>query len=237
MILSGNRVLMADGTLKAVENIVVGDSVLDWKGATQQVEGISTEILYNPSREFVQIDNGITVSDDQTFLGKDTQFHSAADARRYWPFRLGYVGAHYQLMSDYNWGYNPDAVLPLVTGTVLASANNGSETVSSITPVAVPLETVMWSHRVSGSGTYVVEGLAVAAWPNAMWDWVNWQPLPITSTLTVIRRLDTGKIELHIDFDPTTVSYPYGTWSDTAHRFVGPTASPTGPTGGLTIVA
>ena len=247
MITPGNRVLMADRTLKAVESLVVGDSVLDWKGQPQVVEGVLTNILNDPARVFVRIDDQLTLSNDHTLFGMDNNFHAAGDARYYWGLRLGYVGANYQIMSDYNWGYNPDAVLPLEVGTVLAAEGNTSRTVASVTPVTVPLQTVLWSHRVSGSGTYVVEGLCVAAWPNTMWDWVNWQPRPSTDTLTVIRLLDTGKIELHYNFDPSTDTRPYGIWSNQNIRFVSPSttgptgatgpASPTGSTGGLNIVA
>jgi len=242
MILAGNSVLMKDGSTKLVEDILVGDQVLDWKGQVETVEGISSQIIGNPDWKCYKINNTLSVTENHGLVGSDGNFYAVSRARYFWPYRLAYVSANHVISSSFNWGVNPDATLPLILGTQVDAYLNTSQNISSIEEIPTPVDQTVYTHKVSNSGTYVVGGLAVHAWPNILWDWKNWAPLPEGTTVTVIRRTDNGVFELHQNFDPTTVDYSYTKWEPETGKFSGiisPSSSTTGPAeaGGPTIVA
>jgi hypothetical protein len=240
MILPGNTVLMADGSQKPVEQIAIGDSVQDWLGNVSTVEGIIAQQL-DIARVCVQINGTLTVTQDQMFLGTDRSFTAAINPNRYWAVRQNYVGINNQIMMGYNWGSNPDSVELMNEGTTVCAYKNTSVAISGITAIPAPANTVVYSHRVSNSGTLVVGGIATSAWPKIWWDYKNWEALPSANTYAIVRNTSTNLIQVIPNFDPSSITYPYQIWSNDSMRFINPTtASPTGSTGasgGIQIIA
>jgi hypothetical protein len=239
MILGGNLIFMSDGSTKLVEQVSVGDSVFDWKGNKETVEGIVAFTISDPNWQCIKINNSVTVTVNHGFIGSDRNFYAYDKVKFYWPYKLGYVSKNHVITYDYNWGINPDFTLPLKTNTSLAGYLDTTQIVNSIDIVPTVVGTTVYAHKVSGSGTYVVGGLAAHAWPNAMWDWENWAMRPDGTTLTIIQRNDNGMIELHYNFDASKINYSYSVWNINKNKFLNiKTSTSTTPTsGGLNIVA
>lgn len=234
MILPGNRVLMADSSLKPIEQLSVGDQVLDWKGNVETVEGITASILADNNRKCTTINGSLHITETHGLVGVDGNFYSQGDPRYYWWLWLGYVGANSVIAYDWNWAEDPDNHKPLVPGVQIASHPNTFQTIQTVEPFEPVTPTPMFSHRVSGSGTYVVEGFCALAWPKLLWDYQTWQALPSTTKVDMIRRDDNGKISILKNTDLATLDFDYWLWNPQTRKWN--KVSTSAPTGGLNIV-
>jgi len=242
MLVSGQRVLMGDGSVKMIENLLPGDTVLDWKGNVQTVEGVMCSKIDPIGRKFYKYNQKLTMTETHPMYSVDTNFYCMGNPRQFWITSIQYVGQYFQIKRDYNWGTNIEKIKELTVGTQIASYENEYETITSIEEV-VPDDGWAYNHKVSGSGTYVVEGLCVNAWPNERFDYTAWVPLKDSDVVSVIRRKDTGIVEVLVNADLGNLGYEYDVWSNVSNNFVDPatlippTVDSPSSNGGLRVVA
>lgn len=230
MLIAGQKVLMADGSTKLIETIAPGDQVLDWKGNIEIVEGVMCNKIDTTAKKYYRYNDKLTLTDTHPMFSTDGDFYSMGNPKQFWAVYQNYVGPYYQIMGDYNWGTNIEKIKSMEVGTIIAAYSNSSEIITSIQEVT-PADGWVYSHKVSGSGTYVVEGLCVNAWPNARFDYSTWTRLKDSDVVSVIRRKDTGLVEILVNADFSNLGYDYDIWSNLNRNFVDP--SNTTPPGGL----
>jgi hypothetical protein len=136
---SQNRIRMADGSLQLIDDIVSGDWLQDRDAFPTHVRVISN--LLTERLEMIKINDEISVSSDQVFLGADGLFYVfGGTSNRFYQYNNG--GMKPTLFYNNTISVRPfvlvpdDMVKPLEIGTVLAG-EAGNITVTSIEPIVL----------------------------------------------------------------------------------------------------
>jgi hypothetical protein len=175
--LAGARVTLADGTEKAIEEIVVGDRVLGAFGEINEVLALHRPLLganrmccingeHHTSNHHPHVGVGRTFySNDvdwlrETTYGREHEVLNAAGERE---MRMLH-------------GLRGDRIQALAIGAELKTVE-GSRAVRSIEVYGLPAETQLYNLVVSGSHTFCVDGYAVTGWPREDdFDYDTWTP-------------------------------------------------------------
>jgi hypothetical protein len=175
--LEGSPVTMADGTTKAIENIVVGDVVRGAFGESNTVLGLHRPMLGSGTIVDINNEHKTTrhhphVSPDFTFACIDPHIiTNLTYGKKHVIIKEGGV-RETQIMQ----GVNPERIRKLEVGTVLQTGN-GPKTVESITDIRMSPMTQVYHLVVGGSHTYIVDNYAVSAWPNEVdFNYDTWTP-------------------------------------------------------------
>ena len=212
--LAGSKVSMADGSLKNIEDLEIGDEVFDYQMNVQTVDGIKSRQCYTGIK-VIRVNNKLFNTSCHMFFGSAGDFYdfredngrsAASDFKRV----SLYITPNSKLLWLWTWGLdsNINLLKEINTGVSLLTIN-GPEIVTSI-EVLNPLdyaEETLYLHSVTGSGSYFVDGYCVSARINESWDYKNHVPY---ENYTIIKNNDLGNhvFERKFNLDLATNSYP-----------------------------
>lgn len=161
--LPGSLVLMADGSLKPIEDVQIGDSVRGrWQ--VNRVTMLNRPILgkrplyfindtyHNTGEHIVWSGEGWSVLDKRMYVEED------------WHRVMPVITARGPDVAFYQ-GVDPDAVSDLRLGTRIG-VYGGFETVERILSCAYPEDTQLYNLACDGDRTMYVDHLCVGAWAN-----------------------------------------------------------------------
>jgi hypothetical protein len=176
--LEGALVTMADGSTKPIETVAVGDLVLGAFGEINQVLALHRPLLGD--NLMCRINEEHTTTNHHPHISVDKQFYCGNPGL----VNTTIYGRTHKVIDGSGavvdrllHGLRPDRVLPLVTGIQLKTVE-GSRTVRSFEPYALPPETQLYNLVVGGSHTYHVEGYAVTGWPHEDdFNYDTWEPI------------------------------------------------------------
>jgi hypothetical protein len=175
--LAGSLITMADGSLRRIENVYVGEYVLGAFGEINKVIALDNPIV--AARYMYKINDEHYTYDDHPHMSPDKKFYSCdVDAicdvwGRSYACKLG-DGSVIPLK---NRGLdNPrEKIKKLTVGTQLLH-RQGSKTVTSIQKEIFDYNTPLYNFVLSGSHTYYVNGYCVTGWPREDdFDYLSWQ--------------------------------------------------------------
>ena len=179
--LAGTMVAMADGTFKAIETIVPGDTVIGAFGEINMVLALDFVTLGN--RWMYNINDEHWTSDDHPHVSADGKFYSPEPDKIYKEW-----GRVYTVITNdgneqwVNIGLQPGRVNTLVPGVTLQTLF-GPKLVETISQVVMDPNTRLYNLVIDNSHTYTVDGYAVTGWPREdNWDYDTWQAKSITLT-------------------------------------------------------
>ena len=186
---AGSTVLMANGRQKPIEELEVGDEVVDVVKQKRIVDGI---------RNLQYSKNGVSYIINGKYVLTSMQYFLSADKKIYciWSHNFAeHPGHQIALMFTYiteknklkqKWSYIPAEETGLVYRwyqedprwqDVYLETINGPEKIETIEQIDMSDQDTMYSHSVTGSGTYYVGGLCVTARINETWDYENMKPI------------------------------------------------------------
>jgi hypothetical protein len=174
--LAGSLVQMADGSVKAIEDIVVGDLLLGAFGETNPVLALHRPLL--GSSQMARINDEHSTSDHHPHISVDRSFYCAV------PTTLGNTYGHEHEVIDESGhvvrrmlhGLKKGRVQQLEVGVVLKTVEGGRP-VTSVEMYDLNPETQLYNLVMGGSHTYHVDGYAVTGWPREDdWDYDTWTP-------------------------------------------------------------
>jgi len=214
MFIEGSKVTMANGSLKNIETLQIGDQVLDYMNNIQTVDGIHNWPI-DPVDKLYNINNKLQILELRVLFGSDNYFYRMSsgfanrdtyvNSARY----VRYITGRNKLLWLFEWGMdeNTNLLKNLEVGVSLQT-KTGSEVVTSIEEVSLPAGTkgTLWRHSVTGSGTYFVNGFAVAARTNENWDYKNKKLYD--GSFTIVNNTDTGVISREFNFNSANNTYP-----------------------------
>ena len=213
MFVEGSKVTMSDGSLKNIEDLQIGDQVLDHTNTVQNVEGIHNwpidmlDKLYN-------INNKLQINQHRTLIGSDGYFYRLSNGwDSHESYQITYIRRYIternKLLWLFEWGFNEetDPLKFLEVGVSLKTLT-GSETVTSLEEIPLTKTTkgTLWRHSISGPGTYFVNGFAVIGRTNEKWDYKNNRLFD--QPFTIVKNTDTNVISRDFNFNPETNIYP-----------------------------
>ena len=167
---------MADGTTKAIEEVMVGDNVIGAFGETNPV--LALQRVYLGNSRMYKI-NGDHIATDHPHVSVDRRFFTPFPSRiddEVYGKTFPVTGADGLVMMKLR-GLKKGRVLTLEIGTQLKTID-GSREVLTLEPYSLPFETPLFNLVVGGSHTYHADGYAVTGWPNEDdFDYDNWVPV------------------------------------------------------------
>ena len=167
---------MADGSVKEIQNVKVGDFVLGAFGEHNEILAKDNVILGD--RWMYAINGEHDTSDDHPHVSLDRQFYSN-DVDAIYKEWGGYYAcelADGSLEMWLNIGLTKTRVQPLEKGITLLTTT-GPRLVETIEPYRLPPQTRLYNFVVGGSHTYFVNGYCVTGWPREDdFDYRTWQP-------------------------------------------------------------
>ena len=174
--LEGSIISMADGSVKEIQNVLVGDYVVGAFGEHNEI--IAKDNVTLGDRWMYKINDEHDTSDDHPHVSPDRQFYSADVAAIYkeWGqyFKCEFADGSHEMWQ--NIGLTKTRVQPLKAGLVLLKAD-GPRLVETIEPYRLPPQTRLYNFVVGGSHTYFVNGYCVTGWPREDdFDYQTWQP-------------------------------------------------------------
>lgn len=182
-------VTMADGTVKFIIDIKVGEYVLGAFGEHNIVLALDHTILSN--RFMYDINGEHSTSGEHPHVSVDYKFYSPEPEAIY----KEWGGSNPVILQDgttevwTNVGLNQSRVKKLETGVVLQTVWGGKE-VTSIAQYTMSPETKLYNLVMGGSHTYIVDGYAVTGWPREDdWDYDNWKPTGVTLSIDDYRTI------------------------------------------------
>lgn len=212
---------MADGSTKNIEDIQVGDQVLDYKLQPQTVLGVNVKHLHS-SQELVDINGKLEINSNYPLLGVDGNFYLNLTNHSNDPIYHIYI-AENNLMKRI-WTVFPANLLKQSYIGMNIKTVTGSEVITSMETVDHPTtfdERTVYMLHVSGNGTYFVNGFCVNGNFNMEWDYEN--DRAFTETATIILNHDESQLSRHgityrgsfqrvLNFDTSNSRYDY--WSN-----------------------
>jgi hypothetical protein len=161
--LAGSPVSMADGTVKAIEEVAVGDQVIGAFGEINDVLAlqhvfVGTSTMYKINGEHDTTDHHPHVSVDKKFYTPEPAIIDTVYGKSY-PV-IGPEG----LTTMNLGGLRKGRAQKLELGHVLKTID-GSRTVNTLEAYSLPPETPLYNLVIGGSHTYHVNGYAVTGWP------------------------------------------------------------------------
>jgi hypothetical protein len=208
---AGSTVLMANGRQKPIEELQFGDEVIDILGQTQTVDGI--RILQYSKIGFSYLINGkYLITANHYFFSADNKMYNIWSNNRS-PHPGNEIVCLFPYNTEknkikYKWHYLPAEDTGLVFKfydndprwqDVYLKTINGSEKIETLEEKDMTSEDTLYLHSVTGSGTYFVNGLCVAARINETWDYANMKPFDGVVTMVSDDTTRTHKRVIDID--------------------------------------
>ena len=174
--LAGTPVYMADGTAKAIEDVIVGDSVIGAFGETNPV--LALQRVYLGNSRMYKINGEHSTSDHHPHVSVDRRFYTPVPGtvdNEVYGKTFPVIGADGPVMLKLH-GLKKGRVQTLEVGAQLKTID-GSREVLTLEPYDLPFETPLFNLVVGGSHTYHADGYAVTGWPREDdFDYDNWIP-------------------------------------------------------------
>ena len=174
--LAGSVVVMADGSLRLIEDVKIGEYVRGAYGEANKVLAIDRPLLGN--RQVFLINGEHRTTDEHSHMRQDRTLgpiHMKA-----W---LLDRGARHDVVVDQvgtveSWLVpgieDVTNIRPLEIGDELWTVN-GAKVLSSIDSFVLPADTLLYNFVLDGSHTYFVEGYCVTGWVNGRdFDYASW---------------------------------------------------------------
>lgn len=213
---------MADGTLKLIENVEIGDQVLDAFGNPATIDGISISQL-RTNDVILRINDSLVIVEDKPLFSTDEKFHVFRSIEEFnnkiKPSWRWYIVGKNILKLKPVW-LDPAYMAPLSIGNQIKTVT-GFETIVKIEEINHPEDfndKTIYKHSTTGSGTYFVDGYCVASRINETWDYIN--SVPEVGTVTIIDNTDLNVYEKKIDLDMESNYYPY--WNSQKSMWIYP---------------
>jgi len=173
--IAGTPVALADGTTKAIEDVVVGDLVVGAFGEANPVLALHRPLLGDS--KVCRLNDEHTTTTHHPHIAADRKFYCPdPDAIK----RVMYGKTHTIIHGDGSTeerlmtGVNPDRIKKLELGTALQTIT-GPRSVAKIEPLPMSADTQVYHLVVGGSHTYTVDGYAVVGWATETdFDYDNW---------------------------------------------------------------
>jgi hypothetical protein len=168
---------MADGTEKAIEDIVVGDRVIGAFGEVNEVLALHRPLL--GANRMCNINGEHRTSNHHPHIGPTREFYSNDLA---WLQSATYGREHDVINADGTvekrmlHGLAPGRVQQLAIGAALKTLE-GARPVRTLDVYELPADTQLYNLVVGGSHTFHVDGYAVTGWPREDdFDYDAWTP-------------------------------------------------------------
>jgi hypothetical protein len=176
--LAGSLVAMADGSMKVIEEVQVGDMVIGAFGEVNEVLALHRSLLGNC--EMLRINDEHSTTIHHPHIGANKEFYSGNPDR---VRNATYGRMHKVIDGEGNlvdrmlYGLKPERIVQLELGAEL-KALEGSRVVRELEIYSLPADTQLYNLVVGGSHTYHVDGYAVTGWPREDdFDYDAWLPL------------------------------------------------------------
>jgi hypothetical protein len=159
-------VTMADGSIKAIEDVRVGDMVLGAFGEYNQVIALHRPLLGNNT--MTNINNDHHTSSHHPHISPDKKFYAVKPAI----VMSDTYGKSHEVLDEnmvpyqrFLSGLNSGRVQQMELGIKLKTID-GAREVTFLDTYEMAPETQLYNLVLSGSHTYYVDGYAVTGWPN-----------------------------------------------------------------------
>ena len=171
-------VQMADGSQKAIEDVVVGDQVLGAFGEVNPVLALHRPLLGTAHMNRINGEHSTTAH--HPHVSVDRGFYCSEPAT----VEQATYGHEHDVMDGSGvvvkrmlHGLKKGRVQRLDLGIVLKTVEGGRP-VTSLETYEMPPETQLYNLVTGGSHTYHVDGYAVTGWPREDdWDYDTWTPI------------------------------------------------------------
>jgi Hom_end-associated Hint len=186
--LAGTPVTMADGSIKKIEDVKVGEYVMGAFGEANIILAKDDPFLGN--RYMYRINGEHETSDDHPHVSVDKKFYAPEEgpAHEEWGNFFDCEledGSHEMWL---NVGLTKRKVQKMTTGIELVT-QGGSKVVDTIEKYQLPPDTKLYNFVVGGSHTYLVNGYAVTGWPREDdFDYDTWTPTGKVLTIEDYRK-------------------------------------------------
>jgi len=169
-------VTMADGSTKAIEDVLVGDIVLGAFGEYNQVLALHRPLLGNNT--MTNINNDHHTSSHHPHISYDKKFYAIKPS----VVMSDTYGKSHEVLDEnmvpyqrFLAGLNPGRVEQMDLGVLLKTVD-GSREVTFLDTYEMAPETQLYNLVIGGSHTYYVDGYAVTGWPNEEdFDYDSWE--------------------------------------------------------------
>jgi hypothetical protein len=176
--LEGAIVQMADGTTKAIEEVLVGDLVLGAFGEINCVLALHRPVL--GQAQMCRINGEHNTTNHHPHISVDKQFYCGDPAL----VLAGTYGREHDVLLENGvsgrmmlHGLKKERIHPLALGVDLKTVE-GSRIVREMEVYSMAPDTQLYNLVVGGSHTYHVEGYAVTGWPREDdFDYDTWTPV------------------------------------------------------------
>jgi len=174
--LKGALVSLADGSMKAIEDILVGDIVLGAFGEHNQVLALHRPLLGNNT--MTNINNDHHTSSHHPHISFDKKFYAMKPS----VVMADTYGKSHEVLDEnmepyqrFLAGLKPGRVEQMDLGVLLKTVD-GTREVTFLDTYEMAPETQLYNLVIGGSHTYFVDGYAVTGWPNEEdFDYDNWE--------------------------------------------------------------
>lgn len=163
--LAGSRVSMGDGTIKAIEDVLVGDIVVGAFGERNTVLALHRPLLGTATMCHINKEHWST--SHHPHISADRKFYCMDPALT----ENSTYGRLHEVINSSNQkemmllrGLAPGRIQELSVGVILKTIDGG-RVVSSLVKEYMSSDTQLYNLVVSGSHTYHVDGYAVTGWP------------------------------------------------------------------------
>ena len=173
--LAGSLVHMADGTTKAIEDVLINDLVIGAFGEINKVLALHRPLL--GYAEMCKINDEHSTTNHHPHVSLDKKFYCGNPDL----VSNSTYGHKHKVIDEYGNtvermldGLNKERIQKLHTGVNLKTIE-GSRITNSIEIYSMPEDTQLYTLVVDGSHTYHVDGYAVTGWPSEHdFDYDNW---------------------------------------------------------------
>ena len=163
--LVGSLVQMADGTIKAIEDVCVNDLVLGAFGEINTVLALHRPLL--GTALMCKINEEHSTTNHHPHISLDKKFYCGNPdlvSQSTYGHVHKVIDAEGNIVECMLHGLKKERIQKLYTGVELKTVE-GSRIVRSIETYSMPEDTQLYNLVVSGSHTYHVDGYAVTGWP------------------------------------------------------------------------
>ena len=176
--LAGSLVAMADGSVKVIEDVQVGDLVVGAFGEANEVLALHRPLL--GECEMLRINDEHSTTIHHPHIGANKAFYSGSPDK----VRNGTYGRTHKVIDGEGnlvdrmlHGVKPERIVQLEVGVEL-KALEGGRVVRALETYALPADTQLYNLVIGGSHTYHVDGYAVTGWPREDdFNYDTWTPI------------------------------------------------------------
>ena len=175
--LAGSLVHMADGTTKAIEDVLVNELVIGAFGEINKVLALHRPFL--GTAKMCRINDEHSTTNHHPHVSIDKKFYCGNPelvANTTYGHKHNVIDEHGNTVMRLLYGLNKERILTLIIGVELKTIE-GSRITESMEVYSMPEDTQLYNLVISGSHTYHVDGYAVTGWPSEVdFDYDSWRP-------------------------------------------------------------